>query len=123
MGAGGFVMTEKFGPCVVWGRGILMLVTLCAVSSAHCQLYPHDPQPGLTYSKHTTAALLKNRDQPLRGSPKTGFLPLAEPRENAREKTEVLRSGLLLSPSLEVLLAVPLLIRVSLAEAWRSMAH
>lgn len=87
-----------------------MLVTLCTVSSAHCQLSPHDPQPGLTYSKHTATVLLKNHEQPLRRSPKAGFLPLSSkakrkcPREDRSPES---RTRLLCPPSLEVLLAGP----------------
>lgn len=71
-------LAEEFGPFFMWGRGIFMLITLplfpLCPSSVHCQLSPHDPQPGLTYSKDMATALLKKHDQPLRESPKAGFL-------------------------------------------------
>jgi len=63
MRAGGSVSRGMWGPCVMWRREISMLVTLtlfplCPGSVQH-QLSPHDPQPGLTYSKDTATALLK----------------------------------------------------------------
>lgn len=74
----------------MWGRGTSMLVTLplfpLCPGSAHHQLSPHDPQPGLTYSKGTATALLKKHDWPHRASPKAGFLSLAETKRKCPKR-------------------------------------
>lgn len=63
----------------------LLLFPLCP-GSAHHHLSPHDPQPGLIYSKDTATALLKKHDWPLRASPKAGFLSLTQTKRKCPKR-------------------------------------
>lgn len=108
----------------MWGRGILVLIILLLFplcpSSVHHQLSSHDPQPGLTYSKDTATALLKKHDQPLRVTPKAGFLS-RRCQEKMSEENEKRTCLVCPHPSTFSWL-VPLMTHVSLGNAWLTKA-